>query len=498
MADPYKFSFDVAAFLEEQEVADTSVAPKEGVMKKPEAPVEEAPMSNTDRLKKRFADTVSSFYSGTQEIRDKYNKAQETNPLLGRDAAQSEWMTALSTPAVTTTVLGPDMGIMAMQDAQEQAAMRSASGITESLGRPAPAGLGNAPAQPETPVIYEAAATVTNGADSVVDRTAPAGLMTRPVQETVSEVDTAVAESEAQGSDVMTSLRPQLRNDLSSPDTTTRNKAVQNIIGTKADGSFGRGSKAKLKAWQYRHNLPTTGEIDAGTLKALKNKDTYDPRKLTRSNFMQTPTFDLLKGVEGFEEKAYLGAIGANFKSGLTVGAGIDFGQHTKEALLSKGLPKSLVEKADDAGWVNLNPDNIIDPRTEAPVSAGRGTKAQRRKRGEVLLKEKMAEQKAEGTFPTFTYEELAASTPVMYKPYQDAAKKDYDTVEGAGSFDALSKGTKAVLATEKYHRGEGYNISYLFEGAREDDPILAAAGIRNDGRSNNMQAWLRKVGLDK
>lgn len=193
MADPYKFSFDVAAFLEEQEVADTSVAPKEGVMKKPEAPVEEAPMSNTDRLKKRFADTVSSFYSGTQEIRDKYNKAQETNPLLGRDAAQSEWMKALSTPAVTTTALGPDMDTMAMQDAQEQVAMRSASGITESLGRPAPAGLGNAPAQPETPVIYEAAATVTNGADSVVDRTAPAGLMTRPVQETVSEVDTDTA-----------------------------------------------------------------------------------------------------------------------------------------------------------------------------------------------------------------------------------------------------------------------------------------------------------------
>ena len=191
MADPYKFSFDVAAFLEEQEVADTSVAPKEGVMKKPEAPVEEAPMSNTDRLKKRFADTVSSFYSSAQEIRDKYNTAQETNPLLGRDAAQSEWMKALSVPAVTTTALGPDMDTMAMQDAQEQAAIRSASGITESLGRPAPAGLGGAPAQPETPVIYEEGATVTNGADSVVDRTAPAGLMTRPVQGTVSEVDAA-------------------------------------------------------------------------------------------------------------------------------------------------------------------------------------------------------------------------------------------------------------------------------------------------------------------
>jgi peptidoglycan hydrolase-like protein with peptidoglycan-binding domain len=501
MADPYNFSFDVAAFLEEQEAADTSVAPKEGVMKKPEAPVEEAPMPITEKLKKRLADTVQGFYNSTQDIRDRYNKAQETNPLLGRDAAQNEWMTALSAPAVTAAELGPTMSTLAMQDAQEQAAMRSASGITESLGRPAISsfsGITELLGRPAMPEGETDSNVVLPSTGSVLDMYPTQGLMSPSVQDTVPEVDTSVSQPEAQGSDLMTSLRPQLRNDLSSPDTTTRNKAVQNIIGTKADGSFGKGSKAKLKAWQYRHNLPTTGELDAGTLKALKNKDTYDPRKLTRSNFMQTPTFDLLKGVEGFEEKAYLGSIGENFKSGLTVGAGIDFGQHTKEALLSKGLPKSLVEKADDAGWVNLNPDNIIDPRTDAPVSAGRGTKAQRRKRGEVLLKEKMAEQKADGTFPTFTYEELAASTPVMYKPYQDAAKKDYDTVEGAGSFDALSKGTKAVLATEKYHRGEGYNISYLFEGAREDDPILAAAGIRNDGRSNNMQAWLRKVGLDK
>lgn len=191
MADPYKFSFDVAAFLEEQEVADTSVAPKEGVMKKPEAPVEEAPMSNTDRLKKRFADTVSSFYSSAQEIRDKYNTAQETNPLLGRDAAQNEWMTALSVPAVTTTALGPDMDTMAMQDAQEQAAIRSASGITESLGRPAPAGLGDAPVQPETPVIYEEGATITNGKDSPVGSPTSAGLMSPPAQGGVSEIDTS-------------------------------------------------------------------------------------------------------------------------------------------------------------------------------------------------------------------------------------------------------------------------------------------------------------------
>ena len=192
MADPYKFSFDVAAFLEEQEAVDTSVAPKEGVMKKPEAPVEEAPMSNADRLKKRFADTLSGFYSGTQEIRDKYNTAQETNPLFGRDAAQNDWIKALELSPVTTTDMGPDMGTMAMQDAQEQSAIRSVSGITESLGRPAmPEG------EADSGVILPST-------DSVSDMYPTQGLMSRPVQDTVSEIDTTTAAAPVEDDNVAT------------------------------------------------------------------------------------------------------------------------------------------------------------------------------------------------------------------------------------------------------------------------------------------------------
>ena len=192
MADPYKFSFDVAAFLEEQEAVDTSVAPKEGVMKKPEAPVEVAPMSNADRLKKRFADTLSSFYSGTQEIRDKYNTAQETNPLFGRDAAQNDWIKALEVPPVTTTDMGPDMGTLAMQDAQEQSAIRSVSGITESLGRPAmPEG------EADSGVILPST-------DSVSDMYPTQGLMSPPVQDTVSEIDTTTAAAPVEDDNVAT------------------------------------------------------------------------------------------------------------------------------------------------------------------------------------------------------------------------------------------------------------------------------------------------------
>jgi hypothetical protein len=306
-------------------------------------------------------------------------------------------------------------------------------------------------------------------------------------------------DSKGEGPEKKQVLRPKLRPEgLDSLEEKERIKAVQTIIGTKADGAFGTNSKAKLKAWQYVHNVPTTGEIDEVTLSAMKNPDTYDPREIARDDFMLSKTFDLLKGVEGFEEDAYLGAISDKFKSGLTVGAGIDFGQHTKDSLLSKGLPKSLVEKANIAGWIGLNPDTVIDPDTGQPASQGRGTKAQRRARGKALLEAKVAEQKEDGTFPVFTYEELAASTPVMYSDYEKAAKNEYEREYGENTWTELKEGTKAVLSTEKYHRGVGYKLpESMLAGARTNNAKEAARGIANRGRRNNMTAWLKKVGLD-
>ena len=305
-------------------------------------------------------------------------------------------------------------------------------------------------------------------------------------------------DSKGDGPEKKEVLRPKLRPEgLDSLEEKERIKAVQTIIGTKADGAFGRNSKDKLKAWQYVHNIPTTGEIDETTLSTMKNPDTYDPREISRDDFMLSKTFDLLKGVEGFEEDAYLGAISDKFKSGLTVGAGIDFGQHTKESLLAKGLPKSLVEKAEAAGWIGLNPDTVIDPETGQPASQGRGNKAQRRARGKALLQAKVAEQKEDGTFPDFTYEELAESTPVMYSDYEKAAKESYEREYGEGSWSELNEGVKAVLSTEKYHRGIDYTLpENMLAGARTNKAAEAARGIATRSRRNNITAWLRKVGL--
>ena len=43
------------------------------------------------------------------------------------------------------------------------------------------------------------------------------------------------------------------------------------------------------------------------------------------------------------------------------------------------------------------------------------------------FLKQKKEKQEDEGTFPTFTYEELAASAPIVYKDYEDAARDQYN-----------------------------------------------------------------------
>ncbi len=266
---------------------------------------------------------------------------------------------------------------------------------------------------------------------------------------------------------------------------------VQEIIGVDADGKFGPASKAKLKAWQYVHNVPTTGELDTQTLYALTDSATYDPRKITRDKFVLSKTFDLLKGVEGFEEKADIGVIKEDeYKSGLTVGAGLDFGQHSEEGLIKMGLPKSMIDKAKKAGWIGLNPDTIIDPETSQAAA--------NRTIGEKLLKAKKEKQEDEGTFPTFTYEELAASAPIVYKDYEDAARDQYnrEATKLHGSFDALNEATKAVLTLEKYHRGVDYDISSMFSAARKDNASLAANQIKDKGRRKNMKDWLKKVGF--
>ena len=49
-------------------------------------------------------------------------------------------------------------------------------------------------------------------------------------------------------------------------------KKIQQLLGLKADGSFGPGTEKSVKDFQKKSSLPVTGIVDQATLKALRGK----------------------------------------------------------------------------------------------------------------------------------------------------------------------------------------------------------------------------------
>ena len=191
MADPYTFTFDVDAFLSGQEVEKET--PPEGVMKRPAKEAEAKSDTPTESLMARLATALKGTFPDSPAL----GATPQGDNSSGRNKALTDWTVsteafipkyrgdvpaamALQSSPVTTTDMGPDMGTLAMQDAQEQSAIRSVTGITESLGRPAmPEG------EADSGVILPST-------DSVSDMYPTQGLMSPPVQDTVSEIDTSV------------------------------------------------------------------------------------------------------------------------------------------------------------------------------------------------------------------------------------------------------------------------------------------------------------------
>tara|TARA_R110002124_G_scaffold11691_1_gene55900 strand:- start:43 stop:1230 length:1188 start_codon:yes stop_codon:yes gene_type:complete len=103
-------------------------------------------------------------------------------------------------PSVTTAQLSPAMGTQAVQDAQEQAAIRSASGITESLGRPSPTAMTEVSGFTTNPQGDSGAGVTVGGVDAAIDRGPEQGLVSPPVAEAVPTRE-----------EFNTSLRPKLR-----------------------------------------------------------------------------------------------------------------------------------------------------------------------------------------------------------------------------------------------------------------------------------------------
>ncbi len=203
MADPYTFTFDVDAFLSGQEVEKET--PPEGVMKRPAKEAEAKSDTPTESLMTRLATALKGTFPDSPAL----GATPQGDNSSGRNKALTDWTVsteafipkyrgdvpaamALQSSPVTTTDMGPDMGTLAMQDAQEQSAIRSVTGITESLGRPAmPEG------EADSGVILPST-------DAVSDMYPTQGLMSPPVQDTVSEIDTTTAAAPVEDDNVAT------------------------------------------------------------------------------------------------------------------------------------------------------------------------------------------------------------------------------------------------------------------------------------------------------
>jgi len=208
--------------------------------------------------------------------------------------------------------------------------------------------------------------------------------------------------------------------------------------------------------------------------------------------FSGTGTFTLLKGVEGFKDAPYslnnkttIG--GKPHKSGLTVGAGLDFGQQTRTSLEAMGVPDSLITRIENSGWLGLNPDTIIDPNTKLAAAT--------RERGHELMWQRYNTQKNNGTLPSFSQDELSSVTEGVFRYHEGFAKQQYEERKGSGTWDALPKVNRDILSLEIYHRGSNYNLpAAMLDAAEEGTPQQVARSISLDSRKNNMLNWLSKL----
>ena len=168
----------------------------------------------------------------------------------------------------------------------------------------------------------------------------------------------------------------------------------------------------------------------------------------------------------------------------------MDFGQHDEASLKSMGVSQDVIDRVSNAGWLGLNPDTIIDPKTKEVAAT--------RQRGHQLMYEKYKEQKKANTLPKFTEQELSSQAERVYKTYESSARKQYDSMFGADTFDGLDESVKAVLSLQLYHYGANTKLPRaMLDGARAGDPIKTASAIKWKSREKNTKDWLKKVGFD-
>ena len=380
MADPYTFTFDVDAFLSGQEVEKET--PPEGVMKRPAKEAEAKSDTPTESLMTRLATALKGTFPDSPAL----GATPKGDNTSGRNKALTDWTIsteafipkyrgdvpaamALQASPVTTTDMGPDMGTLAMQDAQEQSAIRSVTGITESLGRPQPTAMTDVAGLTAMP---EADADVTlPSTDSVSDMYPTQGLMSPPVQDTISEIDTDTstpvpAEPVDPSSRLDTKGSKVTKYDSMLSETgAEQTKGIQGVLTELGyvprgiDGVSGAGTVAALRSFQEANDLPITGTADTATVAKLKasSKERYTFSETTNTMYNE------FADVEA--DEAHLGSdrdvLGITLAYGIVPDSGLKY-EHRGTII---NLPRDQSrrwEALTSAGVTNRNfdPDKVI------------------------------------------------------------------------------------------------------------------------------------------
>lgn len=255
MAD-FQYNYNWVPNAKEQRESLTAQDKPRGIASKPK---ETNSKSKEEGYYEKMLDMFSSFFPSQEEADAVLNSSKPDRETLKESSLEEslaerpgfrsldEALEALfgdtekltTPPSVDTTDIDPDMETLATQDAEENAAIRAASGITESLGRPE-----------------------------------SAGLMSPPVEDAVVEVDTDTAEPvvEAAENDVPTSSRFDSKG--LTPITLT-DKAQEKLfdlgfveVGT-ADGVAGANTRSAARRYQGASDLTVNGRLDGDTLGSL-------------------------------------------------------------------------------------------------------------------------------------------------------------------------------------------------------------------------------------
>lgn len=380
MADPYTFTFDVDAFLSGQEVEKET--PPEGVMKRPAKEAEAKSDTPTESLMTRLATALKSTFPDSPAL----GATPQGDNSSGRNKALTDWTIsteafipkyrgdvpaamALQASPVTTTDMGPDMGTLAMQDAQEQSAIRSVTGITESLGRPQPTAMTDVAGLTAMPEADSG--VILPSTDSVSDMYPTQGLMSPPVQDTVTAVNTSTstpvpAEPVDPSSRLDTKGSKVTKYDSMLSGTGAEQiKGIQGVLTELGyvprgiDGVSGAGTVAALRSFQEANDLPITGTADTDTVAKLKasSKERY-----TFSNTTNT-LYSEFADVEA--DEAHLGSdndiVGITLAYGVVPDSGLKY-EHRGNTI---NLPRNKRQRwpaLTSAGVTlrNFDPDKVI------------------------------------------------------------------------------------------------------------------------------------------